>query len=248
MFKLKPYHTEALVLRAIPVQEADRVLVLLTPERGKLRAWAHGAARPSSRKRGAVQLFCRASFLMEEGRELDSVRQAEALEDFSDLQADLVLLGSASYFCELVEGFVAEEAPSPGVYQLLLQSLRALRSYPPSLVMFFFQSRLWTLIGLKPVTDHCVLCGACFSGAGYSSAWSGGLLCPECSLRDREAVFCSPAAIQVWRKMFSWPLARLNRLQVSSQVCAELTAAMTNYTCYYLEYKPKSLVFLEKMK
>ena len=50
MNRLRAYATEGIVLRRDDYGEADRLVTLLTPGHGKLRALAKGARRLTSRK------------------------------------------------------------------------------------------------------------------------------------------------------------------------------------------------------
>ena len=80
--------TEAIVLRQQVFGEADRILTLLTPDRGKLAAIAKGVRRPSSRKAGHLDLFMRADVLLAIGRNLDIVNQAQAIDSFRFLREE----------------------------------------------------------------------------------------------------------------------------------------------------------------
>ena len=71
----RTYRTEAVVIRRSDFGEADRLLTLFSPDRGKLRAIAKGARKPQSRKTGHVELFMRSKFLLAVGRDLDIVTQ-----------------------------------------------------------------------------------------------------------------------------------------------------------------------------
>jgi DNA repair protein RecO (recombination protein O) len=245
---VKLYHAEAIVLRTIAVREADRVLVLLTREYGKLRVWAHGAARPTSRKRGAVQPFCRSRFLLERSREIDVVRQAEVLENFAVLHADLKTLSLAGYLCELVDGFAPEGQPDPGFYRLLLQALRRLGGEKQELLVRFFESRVLVLAGLRPELGVCAACGN-RPAAGYLriSPAQGGVLCGPCQTKEPTAPVCRPATLQVLGKMLDWPLDRIWRLRVDAGTRRELAAVLHSYLCHHLEREPKSLIFLRKL-
>ncbi len=244
---MKLYQTEAIVLRALAVREADRVLVLLTREQGKLRVWAHGAARPASRKRGAVQPFCRSRFLLAQGREIDTVRQAEVLEDFAFLYADLKALGLAVYLCELAEGFAPEGQPNPGIYRLLLQVLRRLTGPRRDLLVRFFESSILALSGLRPELDVCAACAGRPAGPLRFSPRLGGLLCGACRARDPAAPACRPATVRVLGKMLDWPLNRVGRLRVDPVTARELATVLHACICYHLEREPKSLAFLRKL-
>ena len=51
------YVTDAIVLSRFDLGEADRVLTLITPEHGKLKAIAKGVRRPTSRLGGSLEPF-----------------------------------------------------------------------------------------------------------------------------------------------------------------------------------------------
>src|SRR5512140_592573 len=95
------YRIEALILRRSDVGEADRLLTLYTPDRGKVRAVAKGARKPSARKTGHVELFNHATLMIAVGRDLDVVTQADTVESFMLLRNDLDRLSYAYYFAEL---------------------------------------------------------------------------------------------------------------------------------------------------
>jgi len=99
------YQTEAIVLRRSDFGEADRLLTVFTPERGKLRLIAKGARKPSSRKSGHVELFSYSRYLVAVGHDLDIVTQAETIEPFLPLHEDLLRATYAYYVAELTDAF-----------------------------------------------------------------------------------------------------------------------------------------------
>src|SRR6266516_3377843 len=103
------YRTEAVVLKGYDYGEADRILTLLTPEHGKVRAIAKGVRRTKSRKAGHLDLFTRSNLLLAHGRELDVLTQAEALETFRPVRENLWLSTCAHYVSELVDSLTAEQ-------------------------------------------------------------------------------------------------------------------------------------------
>src|SRR4051812_9987692 len=74
------FKTEAVVLRSIRFGEADRVLHLYTPDRGRVGAVAKGARRLKSRLGGRLEPLARVRLVMHEGRgELCTVTQADTV-------------------------------------------------------------------------------------------------------------------------------------------------------------------------
>src|SRR3954451_21708093 len=77
LFMPGSFKTEAIVLRSIRYGEADRVLHLYTPDRGRVGAVAKGARRLKSRVGGRLEPLTRVLLVMHEGRgELCTVPQA----------------------------------------------------------------------------------------------------------------------------------------------------------------------------
>jgi len=120
------YSTEAIVLKRSDLGEADRILTLFTPGKGKIHAVAKGTRRPISKLAGHVDLLCRSQLQLALGRNLDIVTQAEGRENFLHLRADLWHMTCGFYLAELVDRFVEDHTQHYDIYVLLLETLRYL--------------------------------------------------------------------------------------------------------------------------
>jgi len=120
------YSTEAIVLKRSDLGEADRILTLFTPGKGKIHAVAKGTRRPISKLAGHVDLLCRSQLQLALGRNLDIVTQAEGRENFLHLRADLWHMTCGFYLAELVDRFVEDHTQHYDIYILLLETLRYL--------------------------------------------------------------------------------------------------------------------------
>ena len=81
----RQFRTQAIILSRRDFGEADRLLTLFTPARGKIRAIAKGARKPSAKVSGHVELFARSDCLIHRGRNLDILTQAELIEPYLGL-------------------------------------------------------------------------------------------------------------------------------------------------------------------
>lgn len=120
------YSTEAIVLKRSDLGEADRILTLFTPSKGKYHAIAKGTRRPISKMAGHLDLLCRSQLQLALGRNLDIVTQAEGRENFLHLRDDLWHMTCGFYLAELVDRFVEDRTPHYDIYSLLLDTLRYL--------------------------------------------------------------------------------------------------------------------------
>src|SRR5271168_4049149 len=81
--------SEAVVLRSMRYGEADRILHLYTPHRGRVGAIAKGVRRARSRFGGRLEPFFRLHIELHEGRgELMTVTGAETIDGFARLRGD----------------------------------------------------------------------------------------------------------------------------------------------------------------
>lgn len=141
--------TEGLVLRETEYQDADKLLTVLTRDRGLLTLRARGVRSRSSKLKSGCQLLTYSEFTVFEGRGSMSVDEAVALELFLPLRQDIELLSLASYFAQVCEVLSQEDEPNPALLSLCLNSLYALSSqkYSPKLVKAAFELRAACIAG-----------------------------------------------------------------------------------------------------
>ena len=155
----RTYQTTGIILKGIPFQESDRLVTLLSPEYGLIRAIVPGARKPKSSLRGRCELFVINELLIAKGRSLDKITQAETLESYPGLSKDLGKLAAAQYLAELVLNFALDDLPQEEVYELLNEHLRRLErmSMAESLYSYLAQAvfHLLAIAGIGPQVHHC---------------------------------------------------------------------------------------------
>ncbi len=138
-----------MVLRSSPSGEADRRLVLLTRERGKITAFARGAKRPGSVLMAASRTFAFGTFRLYEGRDAYSLLSAEITNYFEEIAMDVEAACYGSYFLELADYYSRENLDGSGMLKLVYQSLRALLkpALPNPLIRRVFELKAMVLNG-----------------------------------------------------------------------------------------------------
>ena len=120
--------TEAVVLRSMRYGEADRILHLYTPDRGRVSAIAKGVRRARSRFGGRLEPFFRLQIELHEGRgELLTVTGAQTVDGHARLRGDARALDAAARACDAVGRLFETSEPHPGVFNLLCRQLVAAR-------------------------------------------------------------------------------------------------------------------------
>lgn len=179
--------TEAVVLRSIRYGEADRILHLYTPHRGRSSAIAKGVRRARSRFGGRLEPYFRLHMVLYDGRsDLLTVTSAETVAGYPRLREHADALDSAARACDAVSRLFATPDPHPGVFALLCNELALLdagagaeRSHATHANQLAFRLKLLLAAGLSPQLSSCASCGESDHLTAFSGA-AGGVVCGAC--------------------------------------------------------------------
>ena len=121
----------------------DRRLVLLTREKGKITAFAHGVRRPGSSLMAASRPFSFGTFQVYEGRSAYNLQSAQITNYFDELSADMEGACYGAYFLEVASWLSDENMDGTELLNLLYVSLKALskEALPNPLVRRIFELR-----------------------------------------------------------------------------------------------------------
>ena len=177
------YRTDGVVLRTHKLGEADRIVVLYTRTRGKVRAVAKGVRRTKSRFGARLEPGSIVHAQFYEGRNLDIVTQAETVQRLALLRSDLGRYGRAALVLETIDHLTQEGEANPAMYKLLTGVLAELDREGNPLVVPSFVAKLLALEGVQPLLDECAQCGA--DGPLVAMAMHlGGVVCHDCRQGD----------------------------------------------------------------
>jgi DNA repair protein RecO (recombination protein O) len=232
------YRDQGVVLRTYKLGEADRIVVLLTAGRGKVRAVAKGVRKTRSRFGGRLEPTSNVSLLLYEGRQLDIVSQAETIDHFRPIRDDLARMTDAMALLEAVDQVAQEREADPQLYQMLVGALRALAERRSPLLVAAFFWKLLTLEGAGPLLEECAGCGSPAADTelvAFDLA-EGGVLCRGC----RRGSSLSPEALALLRAILGGGLGRA-LLEAPSPVTAEVAALATRSLEHHLERRLKTV-------
>lgn len=173
-------HDQGIVLRSYPFGEADRVVVLLSPNNGKIRTVAKGVRKTKSRFGGRLEPFTHVDLVLYEGRNLHTITQVAVLEPFPRLRGDLDAVVAAGTMVEAVDAVAQEEEPAIRLFLLLQRGLKSLESgvRTPDLITAFLL-KLADVVGVAPSLVQCAGCGRSDDLHRFSFG-GGGSICDRC--------------------------------------------------------------------
>ncbi|MBM3957625.1 MAG: DNA repair protein RecO [Gemmatimonadetes bacterium] len=257
--RARTYKTEGIVLRHADIGEADRLLTLLTPDRGLVRATARGARRSTSKLGGHLDLLRHVSLSVHAGRTLDTVTQAETIESFPRLRECLDGMSRGLYLAELSERFSAEGASNFAVFRLLLRALGYLearagraegsRAYA-DLLLRWFEVRLLHLSGFQPEFRDCVECGAELRPEDHVfSAERGGIVCPRCRAAGGDVLLpAGVAALKLLRHLGRADFPSISGLRMGEQEARQAERILRAHIGYVLDRAVRSATFMDQVR
>ena len=232
---------QGIVLRSYPFGEADRVVVLLSPNNGKIRTVARGVRKTKSRFGGRLEPFTHVDMILYEGRNLDTITQVAVLEPFPRLRGDLDSVVTAGTMVEAVDAVAQEDEASIRLFLLLQRGLKTLESgvRSPDLITSFLL-KLADVVGLAPSLLECASCGRA-DGLHRFSFGAGGSVCDTCqvegSVRLREGLTAYLAALA--RSEFPTLPA------IDTALSGEAMGITRRFVEYHLDRKLTSLAVME---
>ncbi len=230
----------AVVLSTLDYGEADRIVTLLTEERGRVSAFAAGARKSRRRFAGALEPCTLLWAQLVQGRgetwRLDGV---EVIDAFGELRSDLGRIARGAYAAELARELCRDLQPHPELFALLCRYFAALaRQGAGPVSMMRFELLALAIAGLMPRLDRCSRCGAPPDPKSLFEPEHGGLLCPDCAQGAGQPI--SPEAAQLLAELQREP----QRGEPPKHVRAEARALLTRFVSHHLGRRLKSLDFM----
>ncbi|MXG90858.1 DNA repair protein RecO [Nocardioides flavescens] len=243
------YRDEAIVLRTHKLGEADRIVTLLTRAHGRVRAVAKGVRRTSSKFGSRLEPFTHVDLQLAEGRNLDTITQAETHTPFaSALGADYERYTAGTVMLETAERLVVEEKqPSTQQFLLLVGGLRAMvgGERGPGQVLDSYLLRSLAVAGYAPSFDACARCGT-LPAPGATHRWFnpsyGGMLCTTCRVPGSVSPAAETVALLGALLAGDWPVVEA----ADPRHRKEATGLVSAFLHWHVERGLRSLAYVER--
>ena len=244
--------TPAIVLRARPFGESDKIVSFLTRDFGKIFGIAKGALRSRKRFVNSLEPLALVNLRFQERlhSSLTFILTADLTFGYRQLVNSFESISHAAYLVEITDRLIGEREENGAVYEHLSESLRQLEGQGTSLrFLTSYELKLLRLVGYQPVLDHCQLCAKA-PCAGTAQPWyfsliGGGILCDSCAARSRESQPLSVRTIEVLLALQAEPSTLPASYSLPSSVVSEIRAVMMALVQHHISHEVKSAVFLK---
>lgn len=174
--------TDAFVLSVKERGASDKLLTLISEDRGRFYAILKGGHSTKGREAAATEPYTLSAFEFYERGGVKWVKSATALETFPAIRYDSEKLFLAAYFAEVVYELSDEKTPAGEILPLCLNALYMLSTQRDEDVRIkaAFELRAAVISGFAPEAHACGVCGEGVSGEPYLDVMNGALICERC--------------------------------------------------------------------
>ena len=247
---MQEFTLPALVIRETDIGEQDKLLTLLTGERGRLQAKVHGARNIKSKNMACSSLFCYGTFAFSEKNGRITVKESSLTESFFNLRLNIENLALANYIAEVLCTVSTEQNDETELLILALNSLFALNKAekPTRLIKAAFELRCLAILGFRPDLSACFLCGTKEAHPFYFDCKEGTLVCHTCKSPEHGGYVTSSDVLCAMRYILSSPPKRIFAFSISDKALWELGNICEQFFLSQTETHYKSLKFYHSME
>ena len=151
-----------IVIRETKINEADKMLTVLTEELGPISVMAKNIRKNKSRISAAAGFLCYSDFVLSGGPEIYYVNQCSLIQNFYNISADIQKLALASYMGHITTQLFPVGEPQTEAVRLFLNTLYVLANTDKDLFLIksAFEFRIMMYAGYMPDVFKCAICGA----------------------------------------------------------------------------------------
>ena len=243
--------TKGIVLRESETKEADKIMTLLTQDRGKIPVIARGVRRKGCKYAACAQPLVYSEWTLYQKGDWYYANEGTTMELFDGLRKDLDAMALGFYFAEMTEAVVTEETPSQEILRHLLNGLYALSALhkPPDLVKAAFEIKLMCLAGYEPLADSCAFCGCVEPEQPLFDVVQGVLRCRACGVGESSLSMplCQNSLAALRHVIYGDP-KRLYSFRLDEEALRRLGNAAEAFAAAQLERGFRTLDFYKSLR
>ncbi len=251
------FSTPAILLRRINHGDHDLIMTFFSREKGRIPVIAKNAKKSRKRFSGLLEPFTVLELVCRTPRRggMPVLQEAAMQMPFAGIRGDVLKTLYASYWAELLCGWLEEYRPQQKIYRLMYYALRGMdRSLAaPGEMSIIFQVRFLTLAGIAPRMDGCVVCNAPVDRMGPKGVFldleKGGIVCNGCAAsetRTRMRIALGTVKQLAWIQENE--IRKVQRLRLTAVALREGLLAMEAFVPYHLGRVPRSLRVLQQLR
>lgn len=236
---------EGIIISEVDYKESSKIINIFTKEHGIIGVLARGTKQVKNNLSGVTSKLTYGYFhLKYKENGLSTLIEVDILDKFKTIRRSLDLTSYSIYLLELSTMVYKHETNSE-IYSLLISSLKKINEgFDYQIIAIILELKLLDYLGIKPVIDHCVICGSKADIVTISS-YRGGYLCRNCYHGETVS---NIKTIKLLRMFYYVDISKISKLEITNNIKQELTNFIDDYYDRYSGLYLKSKEFLKNLE
>lgn len=234
--------TEGIIFRQVKTVNGRRMVLLFSKKYGKISAGTSISEKGKSKSSLAMRPFTYGRYELFKNRDSYHINGTEVIKSYYRIGEDVEKYMYCSYVLEFTEKLLQEEAPAPGIFNMILDffDIMEKRSKKYSSLILAYQIKVLQEVGSRPQVNRCVLCGEKEEPVLFSIK-EGGIICNRCCLNfhdnqnDTLIYNVNFAIVNILRYILDNPLKSFENLALDGEIQKRLNTIIKSYIKYHLD-------------
>ncbi len=233
---------EGIIVSTVDYKESSKIINIFTREDGIIGVLARGSKNMRSKISATSNVLCYGYFHLNYRKDgFATLIEVDIIDSLKEIRKDLAKTNYSLFLLELATGVYRHEQ-NDNIYPLLITGLLKINEgYDALVVTNIIELKLLEYLGIKPVVDRCVSCGASNDIVTISS-YKGGYLCQKCV--GNEFIY-HIKTIKLIRMFYYIDLSKITKIEISDTIKKELGLFIDDYYERYSGLYLKSKSFLD---
>lgn len=234
--------TEGIIFRQVKTVNGRRMVLLFSKKFGKISAGSNISEKGKSKSSLAMRPFTYGRYELYKTKDTYNINSSEVIRSYYKIGEDVEKYMYCSYVLEFTEKLLQEEAPSPGIFTMILDFFEIMekrtRKYPS--LMLAYQIKVLQEAGSMPQVRQCVICGETDEPVLFSVK-EGGILCKRCchnfhnNKNDALIYTVNFGIVNILRYILDNPLKSFENLALDDEIQKQLGKIIKSYIKYHLD-------------
>lgn len=235
-------HTfKGLILKSIDFHEADKLLTILTLEKGKIQVRARGVKKSTSKFGAFCQSFCFGEFELIDGKAGYVLSGINCIDSFFEMTQNLDKFSYAFAVLEILDKITVENEVYPSLFIEALKCIKSINysTIDPRMLLSKFIILALKLEGFRLNLTACARCKTPFMSNPYLELPTGEILCVAC--RTFESIEIERSVFSAFKMLYENDYDKLSTIKLSRNILDKTLFALTQNLSYKYEIKLNSL-------
>ena len=240
---------KGIVIKSIKFSDQDKIVTVLTKERGRITMMAKGAMRPKGNLGIVTRFLSCADFTLFKGKGMYILTSADFIRNYDGIEQDMEKLTYCSHFTDMMTDAVQEGQPFPEAVEHFLYTVNKINSSTFEkfeMIRVLFELRLLFIMGYTPKLDYCSICKQKIEEKCYFSLYNDGLCCEK--HKPNEAfVELNKISLDTIRYIATIQAKNLYQLNVSEEALQKLSEISYMYIMNKLDKRYTKIEMLKRL-